>query len=121
MDPQVGDDLLAFLDELAGWLQSLLGNLPKPGEEATEEQAEVAIGWWAKVRTAVIQKEFKKYTDPEHVAGTVVPVGVIPGCTGLGALLGGAIGAGAGGGVGRMIVGQIKPDKAAEDILDAGN
>ena len=56
----------------------------------------------------------RRYVSPENVAGAAIPTAIILGCTGIGSMLGQPI---AGTVVGGLLTGQLKPGKAADDLL----
>ncbi|MEE4187081.1 MAG: hypothetical protein V2I76_01360, partial [Roseobacter sp.] len=67
---------------------------------------------------ALVPGVAKRYAEPSNVVEASVPIGVILGCTGVGAMIGGPVGAGAGGVIGGLITNQIKPKQAADTLLE---
>ncbi len=115
MDPEYKEGLLDFLGRLSKRLSDLMGELPDEGEVVSEEKSEKLALWWREYKDLIGVKA-KDYVTPDNLAEATVPAGIILGCTGIGAIFG-PMGAMAGGVVGRLITGQIKPGKAAGELM----
>ena len=113
-DADIKEQYLAFLDRLSAQLNDLMALLPGSGEEATEAQGEGGVRWLRDLKVA-LSDEATKYAQPENVAGATIPTGIILGCTGIGTLLGMPV---AGAVIGGLVTGQLKPGKAADDLLN---
>ncbi|UWQ01106.1 hypothetical protein K3X44_11455 [Aliiroseovarius crassostreae] len=113
LDPEFRERLLGFLDELAAKLQNLHNLLPSGSETPDEETGEQGVRWLRAFKASFF-KEAAEYTSPGNVAKSIIPTGIILTCTGVGTLMGMPV---AGTVVGGLITGQIKPGKAADDLL----
>jgi hypothetical protein len=113
--PEFREGLLDFLDRLAASFAALLDALPAPAEEVSEEVARDALTWRERF-TAGLAGELKTYTSPDAMAKTAVPAGLIFSLGGIGALLGGPLGFGAGALLGQLIVGHAKAGAAADRV-----
>ncbi len=113
LNPEFREQLLAFLDDLTGKVQDLLGLLPSDATDIDARTGEKGVRWLRAFKAALLE-DARKYASYENVAGAAVPTGIILGCTGLGALLGMPV---AGTIVGGLLTGQLKPGKAADDLL----
>ncbi|MEM1351902.1 MAG: hypothetical protein AAGF27_06135 [Pseudomonadota bacterium] len=111
------EDLLQFIDKLSAKLEELLAYLPEEETPISPEEGGKFIQWLRECR-ALIPGVAKRYAAPENVVEAGVPVSIILGCTSVGAMIGGPVGAGAGGVVGSLITNQIKPRQAAEALLE---
>lgn len=116
LDPEYRQSLLDFLDRLSSQLERLLSKLPEQGEQVSEEKARWYSAWWQRFHPLATKKAIA-YIEPENVAEFSVPAGIILGCTGVGAMVAGPAGAAAGGWVGNLITGHIKPNKAVEELM----
>ena len=92
--------------------------LPAEGAQITDEKAGAIAQWWHEFRP-LLAVEARKYISPENVAKASVPGGIILGCSGVGAMIGGPMGAGVGAFVGKLITGEVKPGKAVDGLLEA--
>lgn len=115
LDPDLREKILALLDDLGGRLTDLLELLPLDTALPSNEVGERGVRWLHGFKTA-LQKSAKEYAAPDNLAGAIIPTGIILGCTGIGSLMGMPL---AGGVVGGLITGQIKPGKAANDLLNS--
>ena len=115
LDPEYKEGLLDFLDRLSKQLSDLLGELPDEGEVVSEEKSTTLVLWWREYK-AIFRGKAKAYLTADNIAEATVPAGIILGCTGIGAIFG-PVGATAGGIVGSLITGQIKPGKAAGELM----
>ena len=115
LEPEYKEGLLDFLDRLSKQLSDLLGELPDEGEVVSEEKSAKLVLWWREYKVMFGGKA-KAYITPDNIAEATVPAGIILGCTGIGAIFG-PVGATAGGVVGSLITGQIKPGKAAGELM----
>ena len=113
LDPEFKEGLLEFLDDLSARLNGLIGLLPADTENAQEETGEKGVRWLRGFRNALLENA-REYTDPKNVAGATIPTGIILVCTGVGSLLGMPV---AGTVIGGLLTGQLKPGKAADDLL----
>ncbi|WP_428548662.1 hypothetical protein [Profundibacter sp.] len=115
LEPEYKEGLLEFLDRLSKQFSDLLGELPDEGEVVSEEKTTKLALWWREYK-ALIGVKAKKYVTPDNLSEATVPAGIILGCAGIGAIFG-PVGATAGGVVGSLITGQIKPGKAAGELM----
>ena len=113
--PEFRDGLLDFLDRLASTFTALLDRLPEPTEEVSEQAARDALTWRERF-AAGLAVEFGTYIAPEAMAKTTVPAALIFGLGGIGALLGGPLGFGAGALAGQLLVGHAKAGAAADRL-----
>jgi len=97
-------------------LQTLLSALPLKPDPIDDETANGLVQWYRDFKPLVTTRA-KAYASPDNVAEATVPTSIILGCTALGTLVGGPPGAGIGALVGGLITSQVKPGKAAEEIL----
>ncbi|MEP1535366.1 MAG: hypothetical protein ABJQ34_13990 [Paracoccaceae bacterium] len=117
LDPTLRDELISFLDDLHAKLSQLLSSLPSNPEAEAVDGSKFAQ--WHQEFFALIPGEVSKYIAPENVAQATIPAGIILGCTGVGALVGGPFGGGIGAYVAKLITNQIKPGKAVEQLLNS--
>jgi len=117
--PELRDRLLKLLDALSTHLEDLLKLVPLASQEISSEQSSSIISWTDRYVNAAIPK-LQEYVSPEALGRTSVPAGLILLCGGIGSLLTGLnpIGFGAGSFVGKMIVGEMKSGKAADELQD---
>ncbi|KAJ55541.1 hypothetical protein ACMU_12675 [Actibacterium mucosum KCTC 23349] len=117
--PEHRDRLLGFLDELSANLETLLQQVPAPGEEASEEQAEEAASWFDRF-TGVALPELQQFFSAEALGKASVPGGIILSFGALGAAVSGfnPLGFGAGAMVGKWITGEMKSGKAADKVIE---
>lgn len=113
LEPEFREKLLDFLDDLSAQLNALFELLPEDKKAPNEEAGEKGVRWLREFKASFF-KEGAAYASPENVAKATIPTGIILGCTGIGSLLGFP---GAGGIVGALITSQIKPGKAAEELM----
>lgn len=113
LEPEFREKLLDFLDDLSAQLNALLELLPEDRKAPDEAAGEKGVRWLREFKASFF-KEGAAYASPENVAKATIPTGIILGCTGIGSLLGFP---GAGGIVGALITSQIKPGKAAEELM----
>ena len=118
LEPDYREDLLAFLDKLKDRLDALMGQLPGEGEEISEDKANGLVRWWREF-TPLVGKEARAYVAPGNIAKATVPSGIILSCAGIGSMVGGPFGAGAGAFIGKLITGQVKPGKAVDDFMSS--
>ncbi len=116
LDPEYREGLLEFLNRLQKNLQELMHDLPAQNEEISEDKANRFVCWWRDFKPLATKKA-QAYIAPQNVANATVPTGIILGCTGIGFMVAGPVGAGAGGYVGNLITGQIKPGRAVEELM----
>ena len=114
MDTEFKDGLLAFLDDLAEKVRMLLDLLPEQAQEIDDEAGEEGALWLVEFRSALF-KNAREYSSPDNIAGAMIPTGIILGCTALGSVMGMPV---PGTVVGGLITGQLKPGKAADDLLN---
>ena len=107
-------ELLDFVDELAGKLETLLYDLPLPEEDVDDEKANQLVLWYREFKP-LAKQSVARYVAPDNVADAAVPTGIILGCTTIGAVLG-PQGAFVGSVVGALITGQMKPGQAAGEL-----
>lgn len=117
LDPDYRSELLAFLEQLTLTLERLLQNLPVDDAPVSDETATEISLWWKDLRP-LLSVEAKKYISPENMTQAFFPVSIIMLCTGVGAMLGHPT---AGGLVGGLITGQVKPGKAVDDLFGPSN
>lgn len=113
LDPDFREELLEFIEGLSGQLETLLRDLPEPGETVSDENANRLVVWLREFRP-LIQEEAVRYVAPKNVTEAAIPTAIILGCTGVGSMLGMPL---AGAAVGGLITGQIKPGKAADALM----
>lgn len=113
LDVEIKAPLLAFLDNLTVKLHDLLRLIPMEGVEIEEQDVEGGIRWLRSFRVAFL-RDARKFSSPENIAGATIPTAIILGCSGLGAMVGMPI---AGTVVGGLLTGQLKPGKAADEVL----
>ena len=112
LEPQVRDEVIAFIDEFTGKLSDLIHGLPATGTVVDDDQAIRLVLWLREYRGLLWQK-LTYYGSAENMAGVTVPTGIILGATGIGAMLGMPV---AGSVVGGLIVNQMKPGQAAKEL-----
>ncbi|MEP0154462.1 hypothetical protein [Pseudophaeobacter sp.] len=113
LDADFRDQLLSFLDQLTADFHSLIGTLPASTKTPDTKAGENAVRWLRDFK-AHFFKEAVAYTAPENVATATIPTGIILGCTAVGSLVGMPV---AGTVVGGLLTGQLKPGKAADELL----
>lgn len=113
LEPEVRAEVLEFVDRFRAQLEALLHDLPLPGEDIPEEQANRLV-LWLRSYQGVVKTKLSQYSTPENVGEATVPSGIILFATGIGAMLGAPL---AGVAVGGLIVGQLKPGDAAKALL----
>lgn len=113
------DQLLALLDALTIHLEDMLRLIPTVGVEISGEQGLKIVKWTGRYVNAALPK-LQEYVPPEALARTSVPAGLILLCGGIGSLLTGfnPIGFGAAIVVGRLLVGEMNSDAAADKLQD---
>lgn len=113
LESEFREEILAFLDQLSEKLRNLVKALPAVAETTDTKAGEKAVLWLRDFK-AHFFKEAAAYASPENIAKSAIPTGIILGCTAVGSLVGmpvpGTI-------VGGLITGQLKPGKAADDLL----
>lgn len=114
LDVDIKVPLLAVLDDLTVKLHDLLRLIPMEGVEIEEKDVESGIRWLHNFRVALL-RDVRKFASPENIAGATIPTSIILGCSGLGAMVGMPI---AGTVVGGLLTGQLKPSKAADEVLN---
>ncbi|WP_299632227.1 hypothetical protein [uncultured Roseobacter sp.] len=120
LEPDYREELLSFIDQLSVKLSELMSMLPDETDITIRETGDKAASWLSQYR-ALVPGIAKRYAEPENFAEATVPVGIILGCTSIGAMIGGPFGATAGGVVGGLISNQMKPGQAAKAILDSSS
>lgn len=113
MEPEERQRILKALDELLTQVSALLSSLPRPGDELEDEDAQKITNWVQQFKP-LLRKKSLEYVAPENVVEAAIPTAIILGCTGLGSMLGMPL---AGAAVGGLITNQVKPGKAAQDLL----
>jgi hypothetical protein len=113
LESEFREEILAFLDQLSEKLRNLVEALPAVAETTDTRAGEKAVLWLRDFK-AHFFKEAAAYSAPENIAKSAIPTGIILGCTAVGSLVGMPV---AGTVVGGLIPGQLKPGKAADDLL----
>jgi len=113
LDPEFKERLLAFLDDLSSRLSELIGLLPPDPKSLDDETGEKGVRWLRGFKHALLDNA-REYADPKNIAGAAIPTGIILWCTGVGSMMGMPV---AGTVVGGLLTGQLKPGKAADDLL----
>lgn len=116
VDPEERQSLLEFIDQLNGSLKSLLGMLPK-SDEVLDENGGSKLVLWLREFKALIPREAAKYVTPANVTTATVPTSIILSGTVIGTLISGPAGGGVGALVAGLITNQIKPGRAADEIM----
>ncbi|MGF1445023.1 MAG: hypothetical protein ACFBRM_02350 [Pikeienuella sp.] len=106
--------LQGMLDGLTDDVDAIAQNLPAPGEPTSEAQAKVVL---SRGQRAIQRLEYNlnEYFAVENLMDAAVPIGIILGFGVAGALIAGAVGFGAGGLVGKLIVKHLKPGDAMDE------
>ena len=114
---ELRDKLLKLVDAIIGHLEVLLEISPSEDSEVSDLVVERLSSWTERFVKGAVPK-LSEYVDPENLGRSSVPVGVILGCGGIGALLTGfsPIGFGAGTMAGKFIVGEMKSGVAADNL-----
>ena len=113
LEPELREQVLAFVDEFTGKLSSLLEGLPGPGERVNDDQAGRLVLWLRDFR-GFLGHKLSHYGSAENMAEAAVPTGIILGATGIGSMLGMPL---AGSVVGGLIANQMKPGQAARELM----
>jgi len=113
LDPELREELLAFIDEFTGKLSALLEGLPRPGESVDDDHAGRLVLWLREYR-GMLRDKLTYYGSAGNMAEATVPTAIILGATGVGAMLGMPV---AGSVVGGLIVNQMKPAQAARELI----
>lgn len=119
LDPGFREELLDFIDQLSGKLDTLLHELPMPREEIDDVQAN-RLALWLREFRPLVKQNAAKYAKPSNAAEAVAPTGIILSCTVVGSFFGPA-GAGVGALVGGLITNQVKPGKAVDEFLKSSS
>jgi hypothetical protein len=109
------NELMDFIDELSNKLGTLLHDLPMQDQQIDDAHASRLTIWLKEFKPLVRQKA-AKYIEPGNVAEAAIPTGIILLCTAVGSMMGPA-GTVAGAVAGQLITNQVKPGKAAEQLL----
>lgn len=113
LEPELREQVLAFVDEFTGKLSALLEGLPGPGESVDDDQAGRLVLWLRDFR-GFLGHKLSHYGSAENMAEAAVPTGIILGATGIGSMLGMPL---AGSVVGGLIANQMKPGQAARELM----
>ena len=113
LEPELREQVLAFVDEFTGKLSALLEGLPGPGESVNDDQAGRLVLWLRDFR-GFLGHKLSHYGSAENMAEAAVPTGIILGATGIGSMLGMPL---AGSVVGGLIANQMKPGQAARELM----
>lgn len=117
IDPELRDEILAFIDGFRRQLDEMLHELPPPGEEVGEERGNRLVRWLRGYHAVIVTK-LAHYSSPENVGEATVPTAIILGATGVGAMMGQPL---AGAAVGGLIANQMKPGQAAKELVKPQN
>ncbi len=117
LDVELRREILDFIDLLSGRLEVLLHQLPEGNELISDAKAKALIHWYREFQP-LVRTKMAAYIAPANIAEASVPAAVILGCTAIGTLVGGPVGGAAGAVVGNLITNQIKPGKAAEELMN---
>lgn len=109
--------LHGMLEELTHDVDAIAHNLPAPGEATTEAQAEVVL---TRGQRAIkrLEQNLNEYFGLENLMDAAVPIGIILGFSVMGGLVAGAVGFGAGGLVGKLVVKHLKPGDAMDEASE---
>jgi len=113
LDPDFKERLLGFLDDITARLNDLMGLLPPEKTEIADPTGEKGVRWLVGFKHALLDNA-REYIEPKNVAGAAIPTSIILTCTGIGSMLGMPV---AGTVIGGLLTGQLKPGKAADDLL----
>lgn len=109
------EGLLGFLDALSGDLEKLSELTLKLVTDPTDENAENTLNWLNRFKSRFNDK-CQEYIEPENIANAAVPTAIILSCGGIGSLLGGPLGFGAGTVFGKFLTGELKAGGATDKI-----
>lgn len=108
---------IAFVRDLKSNLTSFIEHIPVGGAKEIVEVNEAKSRWQNILH--LIKSDIELRTSDQAIAEKALPLGVILGCGGIGALLGGPLGFGAGAWVGKLVVGEKKPSAVADKVEEA--
>ncbi len=124
LEPELKERLIGTLENLTEAVNNIGNSLRPDGNEISNEELEEVASYFSRF-CEVVSCELDNYIAPENIGKAVVPTGIILSCGGLGALLGGGIGFGIGGFIGKLITNNLKPkeivDKIEENIDSTPN
>ena len=112
LDPDFREELLEFIGTFSGKLTELLGELPKPGDQVTDQQAGRLVLWMREYKR-LLRVKLAHYASPENITEATVPTGIVLVGTGIGAMLGMPV---AGSIAGGLIANTMKPGQAAKEL-----
>ncbi|MEM9144621.1 MAG: pentapeptide repeat-containing protein [Pseudomonadota bacterium] len=109
--------LYGMLDELTHDVDAIARSLPSLGEATTEAQAEIVL---TRGQRAIkrLEQNLNEYFGLYNLMDAAVPIGIILGFSVMGGLVAGAVGFGAGGLVGKLIVKHLKPGDAMDEASE---
>lgn len=113
--PDLKEGLLKTLNDIEKTVENLDKNIKETIDEKTKERFEDIAEWFNKFQKLALV-DFQKYISPENISQAAVPVTIIMSCGGLGALLGGPVGFGAGSVFGQFLTKNIKPKDIVEKV-----
>jgi hypothetical protein len=119
LEPEIKQEVLDFIENLEMGLEALLASLPKENAPLSDDE-EVVIGGWLDKFYPLMKTNAKHYVSPDNVSEAALPVSFILGFTAIGTMIAGPAGGGVGALVGGLITGQVKPGKAADELMEQG-
>ena len=119
LEPEIKQEVLDFIENLEMGLEALLASLPKENAPLSDDE-EVVIGGWLDEFYPLMKTKAKHYVSPDNVSEAALPVSFILGFTAIGTMIAGPAGGGVGALVGGLITGQVKPGKAADELMEQG-
>lgn len=115
LEPELKEHILGTLDNLTEAVNNIGNSLETGSDVISDEGLEEVASYFSRF-CEVISCELENYIAPENIGKAVVPTGIILSCGGLGALLGGGIGFGVGGFIGKLITNNLKPKEIVDKI-----
>lgn len=109
---------IQLVEELKENLEQFIEHTPISDDAKPIEEVEEAESRWRNIARLIAQ-DFSDRTSDEAVAERALPIGVVLGCGGIGLLLGGPLGFGAGALAGKFIIGEKKSGAVADKIEEA--
>ncbi len=115
LEPELKEQLLGTLENVTEAVNNIGNSLETGSDVISDEGLEEVASYFSRF-CEVISCELENYIAPENIGKAVVPTGIILSCGGLGALLGGGIGFGVGGFIGKLITNNLKPKEIVDKI-----
>ena len=115
--PELREKYLTLLEAIQSNMEELLSLVPGDNGKVSSVQGDQIFSWTQRYVDAALPK-LEEYISPEALGRTSAPAGLILFCGGIGALLTGLspLGFGAGSVFGKLIVGEMKSGKAADEL-----